>query len=513
MRTDMSELTNLAKLAQIHDNDDFGSNIPPPEYRDIDEGHDNVESNGLASSSEVHKDQQAFDENDSKYEIPDSVEKSIEAFAEAGRSFTSLDEENDYIQDADFDNYSEHADEYINDPLDINHAVEPTGNDKPHAVEPTGNDKSHADLLDDEQHFLNSLLATLTEENKIDLADEVANLPIEQTDDSFDDTKLDELSDTGDEQIAYQQSVNSNVNQDTLDEVSNEIEDEKTQPVNTDETNFSVNDSKKKSTATNATNAANASLNVSEDKEAELDSSLGKTNNAQKSQGAADLSGPKNDDDSLYVQEDKDSIIDRRLLSKSYMRGVVSHFFLHKSFGTNLCEINSIDGCLDINLRNNVSVKDYFNKFSVESDSPEESAAMAIKTAKMKGWKCIKVHGEPEYVQAMTIACKAAGIGVKLNRDYSNIAQLRNAAKNAPSSDPQAEQLNKMAGKPEEPTPTPNVSSKEQGVDASTKATDKMDSVKEAAPANNDKQAPTNDNPGAVEKEPDSTLPLNHSMF
>ncbi|GGB53245.1 hypothetical protein GCM10011607_12220 [Shewanella inventionis] len=231
-------------------------------------------------------------------------------------------------------------------------------------------------------------------------------------------------------------------------------------------------------------NAANPLLN------SDLNTAEPTTNEHEKN---SESKGP-----TLNVEHDKDPLIDRRLLAGSYMRKVITHFFLHKKMGQKLCEVNSEQGCLQINLRNNVSIKDYFAKYSVESDSPEASAAAAVSAAKMKGWKSIKVHGDAAYVEAMASACKSAGISVKFNRDYGNIADLRKAASKVPNKS-EIDELKAKAGKG-----AMNNEAKTEGPVEPAKASQSVAVDSKSKVAVDSKKEPTSDSAKSVKSVPKS---------
>jgi hypothetical protein len=153
----------------------------------------------------------------------------------------------------------------------------------------------------------------------------------------------------------------------------------------------------------------------------QLDSKNSSENQLGKSQNTEEKAKAK-----VKVEQDLDNKIDKRLLTSQYARKVISAFFLHKSLKLPLCSVNAEDHCLDIKLRNNVTVKDYFKSFDVECDDPASAAKAAVITAKMKGWKSIKISGEPDYVEALVERCKEVGLGYRMDRDYSNIAVLHN---------------------------------------------------------------------------------------
>ncbi|MBO1897555.1 hypothetical protein HNW13_017600 [Shewanella sp. BF02_Schw] len=507
----MGALTNLAELAQLNAVNNFEEDIPP-EYKDVDDGafdntkseaaddthridssgqHDDLSSMADVGNAveEITQDNEDQDNQEKGFEpFPDSVEQLMSDYSENAQSLISDNDNNgsEFVKDADFDNFSgsDHQQDFGNsDGQDLydrdTDGLTYTCPESTYDEHKLHDEFSDTNTISEEEEFLNTILQTLAEDNDLNL-----NNNHDQADEEDEVDEVDESNQA--ETVKKNDKVNSFLND--VHSFHNTIEPLIKSPENIDHKVEQVDESRH-SKILNVVNDLTA--NNSEPQVTKNSDNPTSDRSSTESSKEASLEKQTVVEPSLNVSQDTESIIDRRLLAKTYMRSVVNQFFLHKRSGSNLCEVNSNDGCLDISLRNNVSIKDFYKSYSVESDSPEESAIAAVKAAKMKGWKSIKINGEPEYVEAMVTACKGAGIGVKLNRDYSNIAALRQAARKD-KSDPETDAVNEFVGKhsgePEQPNVKPAAPEKDAGKVSS--------------------DLPKNDNPNVSNVEPEHELEL-----
>ncbi|QIR16610.1 LPD7 domain-containing protein [Shewanella aestuarii] len=355
-------------------------------------------------------------------DLPESVESKLSAFAKLTEQFIKdCDEEDHYYEEKNEDIIDDENGSFVEPDLESEPDPETDYASDYASVYAAQNESPLCDDNSDDIDFINAVESIIHDDEPLD--ETVASSNEKTTEDTDDKNQADKDEDdskstfVGNVQSAYNVIPFKNPNnaEDAPESTASESKVDENENVESSDTKKTKSNSQQTPTDSSKT------LHVEPN------------NNGQNSPADNTATGRSENKptEPLNVEKDDNPTIDRRLLSNSYMRSIVNNFFLHKKLGSNLCEVNADLGCLEINLRNNVTIKDYYGKFSVDSDSPEATAAAAVSAAKMKGWKSIKVHGDADYVEAMVNACKSAGIGVKFDRNYSNIAALRQAAKEA----------------------------------------------------------------------------------